>query len=356
MTHRNTSVSLVILASTCIAPTAAIAGNGQAVIPFGFGAAIGAMQQMQQQQYLLQQQQNIARQQAATAWSRLGPAVLGCIAQNYKIDGPQFGYAYGISPNDGRYVGMVQQCAALVAQEQQRQRERAEQERQRQEADRQQEQAPRFIDRDPSHPGALESGEWAPHGYRETRLTDPQYREEVRLHNELEERQRQAAVQQALQHIYGKWSLNTSDLCPGTHWEFSSQAIRVVPQPASDKPTTAQYEVRGDSVTIVNTYPDGHSYNVYLKTIDDDTMEMRGTGASSVIRRCQSMSDSKLMRCAEQQVFDDMAAFSWYGNAKIPRQYIQDTMKKIADTVNGGHLLTACEMVQDLKQEIARGL
>lgn len=115
-----------------------MAGNGQYVVPFVFGSAIGAMQQMQQQQYLLQQRQNKARQQAAAAWSRLGPAVLGCISQNYQIEGPQFGYTYGIFPEDYRYVGMVQGCMTAMAQEQQRQQAALEQQERKQEAERQQ--------------------------------------------------------------------------------------------------------------------------------------------------------------------------------------------------------------------------
>lgn len=90
----------------------------------------------------------------------------------------------------------------MVVQEQQRQRDLAEQERQ-QEPERpqqalQEQQAPRFIDRNPSHPGALGPGEWAPHGYRETRLTDPMYREQLRHQREAQQRQQEAERQQQL--------------------------------------------------------------------------------------------------------------------------------------------------------------
>lgn len=128
--------AVAIIAVLTIAPSTGMAGNGQFAVPFVFGNVAGAMQQMQQQQYQMQQQQIISRQQAGAAWLGLGQPILSCIGQNYHIDGPQFGYTYGIFPGDYRYVGMVQQCAAMVLQEQQRQRDEAEQQRQ-QEAERQ---------------------------------------------------------------------------------------------------------------------------------------------------------------------------------------------------------------------------
>jgi hypothetical protein len=138
MTPNIARISLPVLALAWLTPAAGIAEGGQSALPFALGGAIGTIQQMQQQQFLLQQQQTATRQQATAAWSQLGPAILGCISQNYRIDGPQFGFTYSIFPNDARYVGMVQQCAAIVVQEQQRQRELAEQQWQRQGAERQQ--------------------------------------------------------------------------------------------------------------------------------------------------------------------------------------------------------------------------
>ena len=240
--------------------------------------------------------------------------MLSCINQNYQIDGPQIGYTYGIFPIDTRYIGMVNSCRTALFEEQQRRREVAEEERRRQLAAQQ---------------------------------------ERLRQVAEAEDRQRQAATQKQLAQVYGQWSLTTSDLCPGTHWEFSPGSVTLSPPSASDKPTTAQYEVRGNSVTVVNTYLDGRRFNVYLKIIDVDTMEMRGTGLSTVIRRCKTLRSSGLLRCAKEQVYDDFFAFSWYRNSQSADQYIDDAMKKIADIIKSGDLPSACKMVQELKQQIA---
>jgi len=101
MISRIAVILFSIFTSTSLVPEIGMAGNGQSIMPLALGGLVGAMQQMQQRQYRVQHQQEVARQQAATAWAQLGSAVLGYIAQNYQIDGPQFGRYHIVFPSDG---------------------------------------------------------------------------------------------------------------------------------------------------------------------------------------------------------------------------------------------------------------
>lgn len=160
-----------------------------------------------------------------------------------------------------------------------------------------------------------------------------------------------------LSRIYGDWALApNSDLCPPRleHWIYAPTTISLSPGKSSlGQPLQAQYRLEGYRLTVIMSSPPT-SITIPYRVIDDNTLEDLRPGKHSFLRRCQSVGSSSLLKCETEYLGQDLIMLSQYfPNDTLPSD-LEIVQNKIVKTVEAGNLNTGCNMLRDLKQEIAR--